>query len=139
MISATQRENVFPARIDTLREIRGFIESFCGFAEISHEPSLRLNLVVEELFTNTIKHGHRGDCDCLVWIALEAQVEHVTLTYLDQAPPFNPFGMMGTHLDGGVEQRKIGGLGLLLAKELSVTSEYARLFGRNRLRMALAR
>ena len=139
MISATQRENAFPARLNAMREVRGFIESFCGDADISHEPGLRLNLVIEELFTNTIKHGHRGDCDCLVWIALEAQGEHVTLTYLDQAPPFNPFGMMGAHLEGGVEQRKFGGLGVLLATELAVTSEYARLFGRNRLRMALAR
>lgn len=139
MNSATQRENVFPARLNAMREVRGFIESFCGDAEISHEPGLRLNLVIEELFTNTIKHGHRGDCDCLVWIALDARGGNVTLTYIDQAPAFNPFGIMGAPLEDSVEQRNVGGLGVLLATELSVTSEYARLFGRNRLRMALAR
>jgi hypothetical protein len=33
----------------------------------------------------------------------------------------------------------VGGLGVLLARELAATREYAYLFGRNRLRLALLR
>ena len=140
MNSVTQRETMFPARLTAVREVRGFIESFCRDAGIARPPSLRLNLVVEELFTNTVRHGHGGDSDCPVWITLEAKSATVTLTYLDQAPPFNPFGM-APHpvLDGAIEQRKVGGLGVLLATELTAASEYVHLFGRNRLRMVLMR
>ena len=140
MNSLTQRETMFPARLAAVREVREFLESFCRDAGVARPPSLRLNLVVEELFTNTVTHGHGGDCDCPVWITLEAKRATVTMTYLDQAPPFNPFGMTPRPLlEGGIEQRKVGGLGVLLATELTASSEYAHLFGRNRLRMELLR
>ena len=140
MNSVTQRESMFPARLASVREVRGFVESFCRHADIARPPGLRLNLVVEELFTNTVNHGHGGDGDSPVWITLVARSATVTLTYLDQAPPFNPFGMAPRPvLEGAIEQRNVGGLGVLLATELTASSEYAHLFGRNRLRMVLAR
>ena len=37
------------------------------------------------------------------------------------------------------EMRKIGGLGVLLTKELAATRDYAYLFGRNRIRLAMKR
>jgi anti-sigma regulatory factor (Ser/Thr protein kinase) len=129
---------MFPARLGAVRAVREFLESFCRDAGIARSPGLRLNLVVEELFTNTVTHGHGGDCESPVWIALEAKGATVTLTYLDRAPPFNPFGIAPRPiLDGSLEQRKEGGLGVLLATELTAAAEYAHLFGRNRLRMVL--
>jgi anti-sigma regulatory factor (Ser/Thr protein kinase) len=131
---------MFPARLASIREVSDFIESFCHEAGIARPPTLRLNLVAEELFTNTVNHGHCGDCDSPVWIRLEARSATVTLTYIDQAPPFNPFGIAPRPvLDGAIEQRRVGGLGVLLATELTAASEYAHLFGRNRLRMVLVR
>ena len=138
MNSVTQRETMFPARLAAIREVREFIESFCRDAGVARSPGLRVNLVVEELFTNTVTHGHGGDCDRPVWITLEARKGTVSLTYLDQAPAFNPLGIAPRPvLDGAIEQRKVGGLGVLLATELTAASEYAHLFGRNRLRMVL--
>jgi serine/threonine-protein kinase RsbW len=131
---------MFPARLSAVRDVRAFIESFCGIAGVARPPALRLNLVLEELFTNTVRHGHGGDCNMPVWIVLEARVRTVTLTYLDCAPAFNPFGVtLAAPLDAAIEQRRVGGLGVLLATELTESSEYARLFGRNRLRMVLVR
>ena len=140
MNSVTQRETMFPARLSAVRDVRVFLEAFCRDAGIAHPPSYRLNLVVEELFTNTVTHGHGGDSNSPVWITLEARSATVTLTYLDQAPAFNPFGMAPRPiLDGAIEQRKVGGLGVLLATELTASSEYAHMYGRNRLRMVLVR
>ncbi|MEO8103202.1 MAG: ATP-binding protein [Betaproteobacteria bacterium] len=140
MNSVTQRETMFPARLSSVREVREFLESFCRESGIGRPPSLRLNLVVEELFTNTVTHGHGGDSDSPVWIKLAANNTTVTLTYLDKAPAFNPFGiLLRPSLEGSIEQRKVGGLGVLLANELTAAAEYAYLFGRNRLRMALMR
>ena len=140
MNNIARRETMFPAQLAAVREVRHFVESFCGLAGVARPSTLRLNLVLEELFTNTVKHGHGGDCESPVWIALEARVQTVTLTYLDCAPAFNPFGRVEQVALGGViEQRKVGGLGVLLATELTESSEYARLFGRNRMKMVLAR
>ena len=140
MNSVTWRETMFPARLASVREVREFVESFCRDAGVVRPPSLRLNLVIEELFTNTVKYGHGGDSDSPVWIALQAESAKVTLTYLDQSPPFNPFDTsVRPELGGEIEQRKVGGLGVLLATELAAQLEYAYLYGRNRLRLVMKR
>ena len=112
--------------------MREFLAAFCAEAEVERDRYLRLNVVLEELFVNTVLHGYRGDCDAPVWISLEAQPDVLQVTYEDTAPPFNPFAYV-------VQTRKVGGLGVLLARELAATRDYAYLFGRNRLRLALLR
>lgn len=129
----------FLARLDQLRPLQGFLEAFCVESGLSRTAYLRLNLVLEELFTNTVKHGHRGDCDAPVWIAVSYAGDTLSVTYEDKAPPFNPYGRLGEKVvDGSISMRKIGGLGVLLTKELAASRDYAYLFGRNRIRLTLA-
>jgi serine/threonine-protein kinase RsbW len=134
----TSSEAMFPAKLSAWREAREFLEKFCAKAALARTPSLRLNLILEELFTNTVNHGHRGDCDFPVWISLQTDKANVSVTYLDQCPPFNPLAMSKAQLDVPAEERRIGGLGVYLTKELTVASDYAYLYGRNRLRLVLA-
>jgi anti-sigma regulatory factor (Ser/Thr protein kinase) len=90
------------------------------------------------LFTNTVRHGHRGDSDSPVWVTLSAAGSNVSLTYEDAAPPFNPYGTPpDAPPDTTVKMRKIGGLGVLLTRKLAASREYAYLYGRNRIRLAL--
>lgn len=126
------RTAMFLARLTELRAIAAFIEAFCAQAGVSRDRCLRLNIVLEELFINTVRHGHRGECDAPVWVSLHARPAAVELTYEDTTAPFNPLAYSG-------RPGKIGGLGVLLARELTAAREYAYLFGRNRIRLALAR
>ena len=126
------RSAMFLARLAELRRIGAFIDGYCSDAGLERERCLRLNLVLEELFVNTVNHGHRGECDAPVWVMLDAQPDAVRLTYEDTAPPFNPFAHK-------VEMGKVGGLGVLLTRELAAERDYTYLFGRNRIRLSLAR
>jgi len=129
---------MFLARLDRLRALREFLESFCTEAAVAHDHCLRLNLVLEELFTNTVRHGHRGDSDAPVWVTLSGDGSGLNLTYEDSAPPFNPYGTPpDAPPDTTVKMRKIGGLGVLLTRKLAASREYAYLYGRNRIRLAL--
>ncbi len=129
---------MFPSRLESLRGAREFLEGFCEGAGVPRQSCLKLNLVVEELFLNTVKHGHRGGSDAPVWIRLAAEDGAVRLTYEDRAPPFNPFAAATREmLEALADTRREGGLGVLLAHGLTRESEYAYLFGRNRIRLAL--
>ena len=134
----TTRMGMFPSRPEAWRQARAFIEGFCREAGLAKDSTLRANLVVEELFLNTVKHGHRGGSDAPVWITLAATDGAVSLTYEDRAPPFNPFAR-GTRemLEALAETRREGGLGVILAHGLTATADYAYLFGRNRIRLTL--
>lgn len=131
---------MFPARLQGLRAIRSFVERFCEAAGISREPCLRLNLVLEELFTNTVRHGHRKDCDAPVWVTLVRVSDAVGVVYEDTAPPFNPYARLPhSHIAPAstLELRKLGGLGVLLTRELAASRDYTYIFGRNRIRLSL--
>jgi anti-sigma regulatory factor (Ser/Thr protein kinase) len=130
---------MFLSRLGDLKKARAFLESFCEEAGIARQAGLRLNLVVEELFLNTVKHGHRGGADAPVWITLATEPEGIRLSYEDHAGPFNPFAPGARELlEALAETRREGGLGVLLANSLTTRSEYAYLFGRNRIRVTLA-
>ena len=135
------RVGQFLARLGQLRPLQAFLEAFCADSGLARQECLRLNLVLEELFTNTVKHGHRGDCDAPVWIGLTRTDDAVQVLYEDKAPPFNPYAYArrpGDSPDMTLELHKIGGLGVLLTKELAASRDYAYLFGRNRIRLTLA-
>jgi anti-sigma regulatory factor (Ser/Thr protein kinase) len=126
------RSAMFLARLAELKRVGAFLEGFCAEVRLPRERCLRLNLVLEELFINSVSHGYRGDCDAPIWVTVDAQPQAVQLTYEDTAPPFNPFAYR-------VQMGKIGGLGVLLTRELAAARDYAYLFGRNRIRLSLLR
>ena len=128
------RSAMFLARLAELRRIGGFVDGYCAETGLARERCLRLNLVLEELFINSVNHGHRRDCDAPIWITLETQPQAVQVTYEDTAPAFNPYAHLPQKSPG-----KIGGLGVLLTRELAASRDYAYLFGRNRIRLSLAR
>ena len=139
MNTITTRAGMFASRLTELKKARAFLESFCAGAGIEKQAGLRLNLVVEELFLNTVKHGHRGGADAPVWVTVSSDEGGIHLTYEDQAPPFNPFAAGARELlEALAETRREGGLGVLLAHGLTRASEYAYLYGRNRIRLTLA-
>jgi len=128
------RAQHFPARLQSLSQLRHFLESFCTEAGLGRDAALRLNIVLEELFVNTVVHGHRGDCDAPVWLTLTSDSACVVLSYEDTSPPYNPYGEARA-VESTVQARTVGGLGVQLTHELAEAREYAYVFGRNRIRL----
>jgi anti-sigma regulatory factor (Ser/Thr protein kinase) len=130
---------MFASRPEEWRPARAFIEAFCADAGLPRERGLKASLVLEELFMNTVRHGHGGGSDAPVWITLAARGSEVELTYEDFAPPFNPFAPARREmLEALMETRREGGLGVILAQGLTASADYAYVFGRNRIRVKLA-
>lgn len=83
----------------------------------------RLQLVVEELFTNSIAHGYGGECEAPVRIGLSRAGDRLTLRYIDQAAPFDP----GKIAPATASTAAVGGLGLGLIQGMSKSIRYQRL------------
>jgi serine/threonine-protein kinase RsbW len=136
--AVTTRVGMFPSRLEEWKHARAFIEAFCNGSGVAHDAMLRANLVVEELFLNTVKHGHNGGSDAPVWVTMIASDGRVSLTYEDFAPPFNPFASARREvLEALASTGREGGLGVLLAQGLTATADYAYVYGRNRIRLTL--
>ena len=127
---------VFAARLHSLPATAAFVDAFCAGNGIGSADALRMSLVVEELFTNSVVHGYGGDCDAPIEMALALDAGAIALFYEDAAHPYDPLSRFDTapdHLHGTVESRPTGGLGIHLVSELVDDARYAREEGRNRL------
>ena len=135
--SATSGEHAqFPARLGALPDTAAFAQGFCDRNGISHDNALRLTLVIEELFTNTVRHGYRGESDAPIRISLSLAEGRVTLLYEDSAPRYDPLIRLSDTPEGlssPVEARPVGGLGVYLLGQLVAGARYAYENGSNRL------
>lgn len=106
---------VFKAQMSALPEAEAFVESFCSLHGIACADVLRLTVIVEELFTNTVEYGYRGESDAPIHLTLSADIGEVELLYEDAASQYDPLSRLsGSPSDLGValESRPIGGLGI---------------------------
>jgi len=138
---------VFAARLAALPATAAFVDAFCARNELASADALRLTLVVEELFTNTVVHGYRGESDAPIEVTLAAAAGTIEVTlaaaagtievlYEDAAPRYDPLAQLAAapdHLHGTVESRPAGGLGIHLIGELVTGACYAHEDGRNRI------
>lgn len=128
----------FPARSAALAEILHFVEECCGVANVSIHDCMRLLLMAEELFTNSIHHGYRRECDDLVSVGIEVGEGAATLSFEDGAPAFDPFAGAATPPAAApAEQRPVGGLGITLMRTIASEARYERRGERNRITLVL--
>lgn len=130
------RRQRFPARMDAFEALAAFAEGACGEAEFGRDDALRLRLVLEELFTNTVGHGHGGDSDEPIDVALDVTPGRIRLTYEDTAPAFDPRTPQAPE---PAPDRPVGQLGLVLVRTLVRDLSYERIDDRNRLTFSLVK
>lgn len=133
-------QRVFAARLDMLHQTRAFVEEFCAGRGLSADDAARLALIVEELFTNSVVHGYRGDCDEPIVILLGPEQGGTRVVYEDAAPAYDPLARLAAarleRLRPAVRQ-PVGRLGVLLVAGLSAEARYERAEGRNRLTLTV--
>jgi serine/threonine-protein kinase RsbW len=140
--TASDEQRVFAARLASLSDAAAFAQDFCDRHGIAQRDALRLSLIIEELFTNTVRHGYRGDCDAPIRIALAIEDGTVLLRYEDAAPPHDPLARLvaaTASLATPFESRPVGGLGEFLVGVLAEHARYAYEDGCNRLWLRLRR
>lgn len=120
----------FAARMSTLPAVLAYARHCLAHTEFAHEPAGRIELVLEELFTNTVMHGYGGESDRPVWLGIEIAPALLSITYSDEAPPYDPL-QHDTDLEHEKESRAPGGLGILLARQLADRMDYRYAGGRN--------
>jgi anti-sigma regulatory factor (Ser/Thr protein kinase) len=131
-------EIVLPARLSALPAMAAFIAETSERAGVPADLRYKLTLLVEEPFTNTVVHGHRGERDEPVRVGMETEPGWIALTYEDTGPPHNPFEAVQRPDDAmDVDDRPVGGLGVLLVLTLARNVEYRRAEGKNHIRLVV--
>ena len=133
-------EGAFQGRLARFAEVRDLAEAFGTAAGVDPATTLRVVLVLEELFTNTVTHGYPAGADGPILVALVSHGGAVEVTYEDAGPAFDPLAAAPAPPDfsRGLTDQLPGGLGLALVRGLTAAAHYARVGDRNRLTLTVA-
>jgi anti-sigma regulatory factor (Ser/Thr protein kinase) len=138
-MTVARHSRTFPARRDALPQVDAFLGEVCAAAGLGRETCLRLTLLVEELFTNTVVHGHGADSEAPVRLECEVSPGRVALTYEDSGPAHDPFArVIAPDAEASVEKRLVGGLGVLLVRAMAQQVEYRRAGDRNLISLVIS-
>ena len=128
----------FAAHLDQLSTVLAYVERRSEELGAAHDTALRAALIVEELFVNSVRHG-KAPADSLVRVVLEYDAGELELAFEDEGLAFDPFSHLAeaTH-HRPVQDRPVGGLGVVLIDGFALRREYARREPRNCVRVWLA-
>lgn len=87
---------------------------------------LQINLVLEELFTNTVNYGFDDDLEHTIDISLDYDGQRMQITIIDDGNPFDINQAEDPDLNIPLDQKDVGGLGILLVRQFVDGISYAR-------------
>jgi serine/threonine-protein kinase RsbW len=113
-----------------------FAEDFarrCGLPDCERS---RVMIILEELFTNAVRHGFRDrDAGGSIEIALAAAPGRIEIGFCDNGAAFDPLSHKLPETHGRPSEAEPGGQGLRLVRGLAHEAGYRREGGCNRLRL----
>ena len=130
----TAERQSFEARTGALAEVMGFVERRGRELGLPRQTTLKLLLVAEELFINTVLHGYGGDCAQPVGLSVRELDGEIELVAEDTAPAFDPFAQLPpVSRARDPDLRPVGGLGRVLVAGISSSHGYERRGTTNRV------
>lgn len=129
---------------DELGRIQSAVEQLAESEDWPPDLAFQITLVLEELEMNIIHHAYETDSSAAgksaaakkagSRIVLDSNSDRLSIEVIDEGKPFNPLEEAGQpDLDASLKERKVGGLGLHLVRNLMDEISYRREKGKNRL------
>lgn len=101
------------------------VEAICGDLKLETGAIASLLLVLDELVANTISHGQsRASHSIEISVHLHYTAGSLRVDLQDDGPAFNPLQASEPEVDLLLDDREIGGLGLLLVRSLTTNLAY---------------
>lgn len=115
-----------PNDVNTIPQLNEFLDVFCEEAGIDMETTMSLNLAMEEAVVNVMDYAYPAGTEGSVNIEALAGDNSVTFIITDNGIPFDPTAKEGVDTTLPVEERPIGGLGILLIRKIMDEVKYER-------------
>ncbi len=123
-------EQSFEAGIDTLHIMLAWLREQL-LQQVAAAKVLQIEMATEEALVNVINYAYGQKGGRVILDANLSKEGWLTLVLKDFGPPFNPLSVEKPDLNLSLEERKIGGLGVLMMRQLMDGIEYQREPGQN--------
>ena len=129
-------EKLFHVRNDLLEVARvgDEVRTLWAAQGLPEDLEMPVTLALEEALSNVIRHGCTPGEEYDIQVRFTVDDRAVEIEISDNARPFDPLSLPPPVLDVPIEQRKVGGLGVFLVRQLMDEVAYEFRDGRNHLR-----
>ena len=125
-------EKVFDAKLDNIPVALDFVKEFCEQQGLSDDFKNNLLVVADELYSNIVKYGYQNNGgEVFSRLLFNKDKKEFALTVIDRAPAFNQLEINNSPLEGDPENKKVGGLGILIVKKIMSQYAYDRINNKN--------
>ncbi|MAL17968.1 MAG: hypothetical protein CL670_00780 [Balneola sp.] len=110
-------QKVFKRHINELQSIFSFLKGNWNEFEVEEGVQMEMQLSVEELFMNMVRHNSDAEGD--IKMNVERKGDKINISLIDsEEVPFDLTKIKEVDFDQYFEEKKFGGLGIHLVKEL---------------------
>ena len=128
------RDLTFSNDLSEIARLGEAVEEFGEACGLSVAETYKVNLVLDELLTNLISYAYPDQQKHLIRLRLARAEDRLTALLIDDASPFDPLREASPAvLDGPLDERPIGGLGLHFVRTLMDEVSYRRVGDCNQL------
>ena len=117
--------------VQEVPRLNAFVDEVCEEHGCDMETTMRMNLAIEEAVVIVIDYAYPPDTVGSVDIKVTTDDNHMEFVISDSGTPFDPTKKEDVDISLPVEERRIGGLGIHLVKQLMDKISYERKDGRN--------
>jgi serine/threonine-protein kinase RsbW/sigma-B regulation protein RsbU (phosphoserine phosphatase) len=133
----TSESLTLASRLDEINRAAAHVHRLCTGRGIGAPTEHILVLILEELITNSVKHG-RPPPDAPIHVTLTPRRRDILIHYEDACSPFDPTKNLPPDMrDAPLEERPLGGLGWPLILHYCAIVSYERIEGGNRLILSM--
>jgi len=121
--------------LSELKNLNRHLTDWGSSIGLQSDSILRINICLDELFTNIVSYGFKDDLEHIIKFSVNADDNLLLIHIEDDGIPFNPLEKIDPDFPANVESAQIGGLGILIIRKLIDNISYERKQGKNRLTM----
>jgi len=122
----------FPCAAESTKAAIDFLDGIMENRVFSAETSSKAGIIADEIISNILRHS--GSPSFGVSVSFDDGSRSVTLSFTDEGAEFNPLSHADPDTALSADDRPIGGLGILMVKNLADEVSYERVGGRNILK-----
>lgn len=122
-----------------LAEVRDFVAKHAAEFGFKKQDVADIRLAVDEAYTNIIKHSYKNDDRQSVEIEMEFDNGELWISLLDTGESFDPSNYSKPDVRQKIKEKKRGGVGVFLIKQLMDEVKYLNDGPTNEIRMSKKR
>jgi len=124
------------SKVSEIGRLSEIVNEFGQNHQLTDDCLFAVNLALEEILINVIKHGYDNNSDREIQVRIWMSDDELRAEVEDDAPEFNPLELDAPDITKPLEEREIGGLGVHLVRTMMDRAEYKREGQKNILSIA---